>query len=152
MDTRTAKPVTHIDKFSAQKKLSVLWFICSFAVILLFVVFTVTPRFENIVNDAWQWLLNQIIPVLTLFIGIFVKASSGKTKPVKVNIFYYRLTWYLSLGYFLLLFLTIFAIPLAFIYTNRGTLDFLKLSSAYLIPFLGLVTASLGMFFSAREQ
>ena len=148
MDSNSNKGVKTRYKFEAQKKISTLWFILSFFLILLFVIFTFTNRFEENVGDAWQWLLQQLIPTLTLFIGVFVAASQEKLKNIKVNSFYFKLTYNLSIAYFFLLILTILAIPYAVLALEKTVYEYLQLSSTYLIPVLGLVTASIGIFFS----
>ncbi|MGM0409031.1 MAG: hypothetical protein ACQERU_13705 [Bacteroidota bacterium] len=141
-----------MNKFKAQRRIASLWFILSFFLILLFVLFTFTNRFDKNSEDAWQWLLQQLIPSLTLFIGVFVAASQEKLKDIKVSSFYFKLTYYLSIGYFFLMILTILAIPYAVLNLDKTVYEYLQSSSSYLIPVLGLVTASLGIFFSKEEK
>ena len=152
MDSGSNTSVGYINKFKAQRRIASLWFVLSFILILLFVLFTFTNRFDKNTGDAWQWLLQQLIPSLTLFIGVFVAASQEKLKDIKVRSFYFKLTYYLSIAYFFLLFLTILATPYAVLALEKTVYEYLQLSSTYLIPVLGLVTASLGIFFSKEEK
>jgi Ni/Fe-hydrogenase subunit HybB-like protein len=152
MDSNEDSGITFYSKFKAQKRISTLWFILSFILILLFVIFTFTNRFEANTADAWQWLMQQLIPSLTLFIGVFVSASQEKLQEIKVRAFFYKLTFGLSIAYFFLLILTLLAIPYAVLALEKTVYEYLQLSSTYLIPVLGLVTASLGMFFSREEK
>jgi len=146
------KSTTLIDKYLAQKRISRLWLISSFIIILMFVIFSITSRFGNKEEDAWQWLLQQLIPILTLIISTFVNSSQTEETEKKVKLFHFKIAFYLSLGYFLLLIITIFSMPFAAKYSQISGYDLLKKSSLYLLPFLGLVTAALGMFFSKDER
>ena len=152
MDNSSNTSVGYINKFKAQRRIASIWFILSFILFLLFVLFTFTNRFDENSVDAWQWLLQQLIPSLTLFIGVFVATYQKKLEDVKVNSFYYKLTYYLPIGYFFLMILTILAIPYAVLNLNKTVYEYLQLSSTWLIPVLGLVTASLGIFFSMEEK
>jgi hypothetical protein len=147
----TGKSINYINKFLAQKKMCALWFIYSFVIILIFVTFTITNRFNVHTSDAWQWLLQQIVPVLTLMVGVFVNSSHNNSDTRKIKKFYFRLAIFLSLGYLVLLTLTILSIPFAYKFTSMSAYDFLKRCTVYLIPFLGIATASLGIFFTKEE-
>jgi hypothetical protein len=142
------KSVDNINMYVAQKRLCVLWFVLSFFMILLFVLFTVTNKFGTQTSDAWQWILQQILPVLTLITGVFVNTSRQSTGIKNIRKFYYRLCMLLSSGYFFFLIITILAIPFAYQYASKSGYDFLKTSSLYLLPLLAIVTASLGIFFT----
>lgn len=146
------KSLSFISKFDGQKKISNLWFLSSFLIILLFLAFTLTDRFGEQTKDAWQWILQQLIPSLTLIISVFFNSSKQDKNQKRIKLYYFRLTFYLSLGYFVLLFFTVFSLPVAIEFSKRSGYEFLQLSSVYLIPYLGVVMASMGMFFTKEEK
>lgn len=135
-------------KLTAQKHLTILWFSSSALLAGLFITFTLVNRFGAHAADAWQWYSQNIVPTLTLIIGSFY-AASGQDEATSppVDIFYYRVCFYISLFYLLALFLTVLAAPLAQNVADLTMLDLLDSSKLYLTVFQGLVSYSLGVFF-----
>ena len=148
----SGKSIGYILKYTAQKRICTIWFIASFIIIILFVIFSITDRFGEQGGDAWQWILQQILPILTLIAGVFVNTSRRRIAERKVKKFYFKLAVWTSVGYFVLLAITILGMPFAYIYAELGGYDFLKQSSVYLIPVLAIVTTILGIFFTIEES
>ena len=135
-------------KITAQKRLTALWFISSALLAVLFIAFTVLNRFGPHDTEAWQWYSQNIVPTLTLIVGSFYAAATQEeaTSP-PVDIFYYRVCYYISLFYLLALFATVLAAPFAQNVAQLTMLDLLNNSKIYLTVFQGLVSCSLGVFF-----
>ncbi len=135
-------------KLTAQKRLTALWFISSALLAAMFIAFTVLDRFGPRNAEAWQWYSQNIVPTLTLIVGSFYAASTQDeaTSPL-VDIFYYRVCFYVSLFYLLALFATVLAAPFAQHVAHLTMLELLNNSKIYLTVFQGLVSYSLGVFF-----
>lgn len=141
-----------INKFEAQKKLSYLWFIASAFLILIFVLFSINGKFNSDNKDAWQWLLQQITPILSLITAAFLSDSRDISAPKKIKKHYFVLTFSSSIVYFFILIVTVFSLTWSMSINNISAYEHLHSSSVYLIPILGVVTALLGIFFAKEES
>ncbi|WP_208094627.1 hypothetical protein [Mucilaginibacter agri] len=139
-----------MNKWLAQRKLSVLWFANSGIIILLFVFFTIVNRFGSHNDTAWEWLTANIVPTLTLMIGTFANSDSRTNADVFIEKFYYRLALTVSAFYFLLMYLTILMAPIAFSLINISMVDLLTNSKIYFNVSQGVVTLVLGLFFTKK--
>lgn len=140
-----------ISKFEAQKKISILWLINAGILTLIFILFTVFDRFEEQPMKGWEWYSQNIIPIVSLMLGTFYININKRQSSKKINIFYFRLSYGISIFYLLVLYLTIFLAPLAFMYANISMVDLLSKSKIYLIIIQGLLTYSLGLFFNKES-
>jgi len=133
-----------ISVIKCKKKLALLWFAGSGILIIVVVLQTMFGRFGDKSEEAWSWLLPTIIPALSLILGIFVIDALGKGMERKTaDSFHFRLTYTISVVYFVLIASTIFIRP----FTSFSPIELMKLSNFWLGPMQGLVTASLGIFF-----
>lgn len=103
------------------------------------------------VSDAWAWFLPNVIPTLSLMVGVVVKDSSATSTEKKlVDTFLFQLSFWLSITYFMVLMASISLQP--YFSPNIAPLDFLKQSNLWLGPMQGIVTLALGVFFGKAEQ
>jgi len=136
-----------IDKVAAQKKLAVLWFILSGVLILLFIVFTITRRFDDKASKGWEWLSQNILPILTLMVATFsANVREPAAKSNTVDRFHFNLAYGISIFYLMILFLTIFSAPVA----HLSIIDLLEQSKLYLVILQSIVSFVLGLFFFTR--
>lgn len=134
-----------------QKKLASVWFIAAGILFVILIIQTVTGKYRAHSDEAWQWFLPNLIPTLSLMLGVFVLEAAGKATEAKtVNSFYFRLTFSLSGFYLLALALPLFSLPF-FAVSPEKMIEFLELSNLWLGPLQGLVSASIGIFFVKRE-
>src|SRR6266542_1340478 len=131
-----------ISKFVAQKNLSILWFINAAILALIFIVFTILDRFDMQTAKGWERYSQNVIPISTLMLGTFYINYNKQQENKKVNIFYYRLSYSISIFYLSVLYLTILLAPLAFAYQSISIIDLLDKSKIYLILIQGLLTYS----------
>ena len=93
-----------------------------------------------------------IVPTLSLIIGVLVMQTRNPIREArKTDRFVFRLAFWLSGLYLLLVSLTIFLGPIAESYGSATPLELMARSHLWLAPFQGIVAASLGAFF-IREQ
>ncbi|RYY46208.1 MAG: hypothetical protein EOO06_15005 [Chitinophagaceae bacterium] len=136
-----------ISKVAAQKKLSVLWFINAAVLALLFIIFTVTGKFEENVSAGWEWYSQNIIPILTMMIGTFYITVNKVQEEKRVDRFYYNLALGISVFYLVVLYLTVLLAPVAFNAAELSIIELFEKSKIYLVLIQGVLTFSLGLFF-----
>lgn len=133
----------------AKKRIATLWLILSGLLILIFLIFTFTDKFENKNQQAWGWMLSCIMPTLSLMFSIFMfDVKSVDTDNKEVDRFYYRITLGLSIAYLSLIFANIFICP----FIEKSLMEMMTESNIVLAPFQGLVSASVGLFFYKKDQ
>jgi len=140
-----------IPKQYAQKKISVLWFINSGILAVLFIFFTVFDRFNGKSTVAWEWYSQNIIPGLTLMTATFQANITEDQASKMIDRYYFRLGYIVSVFYFSVLYLTILLAPLAFQYGELSIIDLMERSKLYLVIFQGVVTYVLGLFFMKEK-
>lgn len=131
-----------IKVINARKKLALLWFSLSMVIFLIFLIQTSMGKFDNKVNEGWGWILPNILPTLTLIITTFI-SDVRETETSSTDVFYFRISYYISLVYFLAILLIIFLYP----YSNSEYLTYLMKFNIPLASFQGLVTGAIGLFF-----
>ena len=141
-----------MNRFTAQRKLAILWFINAAIIGLIFVIFTINGRFGDKSSDGWQWFSQNIVPTLTLMIGTFAASISQGPSTVDIEKFYFQLSYYISWFYFAALYLTIFLAPVALNQNELSFVELLNSSKIYLNIVQGIVTFSLGLFFTKRVE
>lgn len=129
--------------------LALLWFIGGGSLIALMFAQTLLGRYQNSVVEAWGWLLPNVMPTLSLIIGVLVAdQAAAKPEEFMVSQFLFRLIFCLSLFYISLLFLTLLLDPVS---PMPLTVVF-GLSDVWLGPLQGVVAAGLGFFYVRREK
>ena len=133
-----------IDHFIAQKKIAMLWLIVSFVLFLIFLILSLT-KYKEVDSQIWNWFLPNIIPTLSLILGVFVSEFFNSKKNRKqVVLFYFNLTFYMSLCYLMIFFVLIIVDGLD---SNLPLTEIIAKSNLYLGPLQGLVTITMGLFF-----
>ena len=139
-----------ISKFDAQKKLSIFWLVNAAILAVIFILFTIFDRFDDQAPKGWEWYSQNIIPVSTLMLGSFFTNLNDPQIDKRVNVFFYKLSFGISIFYISILYLTIFLAPIAFRYADTSIIELFNKSRLYLILIQGLVTFSLGFFFNKQ--
>ncbi len=153
-----------IEYANAQKKLVVLWCTFSLAVFILFFIQTLTGKYLGHMGEVWEWVLQFIIPPLTLIIGVLISQVTSEPNTRKVDIFYFRLALGFSLFFLVLLFLSAMIVPVLHQAQNssvliseiteenkRTIIDAFESYNAFLMPVQGISTLTLGLFFSRTK-
>ncbi|HEY9225444.1 MAG TPA: hypothetical protein VIP11_02275 [Gemmatimonadaceae bacterium] len=127
-----------------QRRLAAVWFVGAAVIISLQVAQSVAGRFGDKTDEAWAWLLPNLMPISTLIVTVLVLESQGKgVKKQVVPGFVYRLAMGLCIGYLLLVLVSILAQPLS----TTPILTSMQQSNLWLGPIQGLASAALGAFF-----
>lgn len=130
---------------AAQASLGRVWFI-GFAVQLVFVVALITTgRLGSQTRTVADWFWASVGPTLTLILGALLyrqrhPADGHVDEPV------FRIAWWLSFAYLLLVTGVLVAIPAS------KSLEPLETGKLVLQPLYGLLGLALGAFFVAQER
>ena len=142
--------MTAIPMMRARKRLSMVWF-CFGGVLfaVLFIQTLANPYLYKDVSEPWSWFLPNIVPTLSLMIGVLVAEAMGKGSPAKsVDAFMYRLGLAASLIYLVCVAAVIFYGPVS----GQAPFELMKKSSLALGPMQGLVSGVLVLFFARKSE
>ncbi len=131
-----------------QRRLALLWLAGAAVLVLLMIAQSMGNKYGESTDQAWGWLLPTIIPTLSLIVGAFAAAARRPLDQVTVDGFSYRLTFWLSVFYLLLVIL----VPLAQPLTGRPPLELMQLSKLWLGAVQGIVGIALGVYFVSSGQ
>lgn len=127
-----------------KKRLGSLWLILGIILFLLFFIQSLNGVYAAKEKEAWNWIIQYTFPIVSLIIGVFALDALNDNKSDKVvELIYYRIAFWISLFYLLIILLTLLYRP----FTDYEPFEILQVSNFYLTPLQGLVTASLGIFF-----
>ena len=128
----------------AKRRLAVLWFVASALLIALILIQTITGKYQNLVSQAWSWLLPTVMPTLSLVVAVLVSDQLGRNPHERAaDPFLLGLCYGLSLFYLL----AVAAVIVFYKFSGFGPLKFMQASSIFLGPLQGLVSAALAAFF-----
>jgi hypothetical protein len=137
-----------IDYLLAKKNLATLWFVLVGLVFILMFIQTLSGKFEDNVNEAWGWLFPTVLPTLSLILTVFVFDIRNTQKQVlKVDRFYFRLVFSLSLFYMILILSILLLQP----FFGQPIISLMKGSNIYLGPIQAIITGAMGLFFIKKE-
>lgn len=138
----------------AQRKLTLIW--AGFTVFLLIIFFVQTvvgDKYPGQNDEVWDWLMPLVFPTFTLMVGALVAVAQSPTnRQPTVDKFYYRLTLGAFVVYFLTIFSVILSAPFDFMMNGTPALDHLKKATKLLSALQALVTLVLGIFFWREDK
>ena len=137
-------------KIDAQIRISKVWFICGPIIFIVFLILQISGRFGKDSADAWQWLISQVLPTLTLISSVFIILSKAKKDGGELTTpYFFRLAFYGSIFFFVCLFGVVLSIPLGeIIDPEKSSYEFLDSMTIPLSAVLSIVTALVGIFFA----
>ena len=143
----------------ARRKLAMIWFPFSGALFLLMVVQTFGGAFGDQDQAAWGWALPNFLPTLALMGSVFASQAidpDDKTISV-VRRFFFRLAFWVSIFYFLILFIVILAPVVLHVMgreaaTAASRLEAMSSSNIFLGPLQSFVVGIIGALFILKDQ
>lgn len=144
--------MTDIKRYDAQKKLTVAWFGASGFLIFIVIIWLITGELEQI-DEVIVWLLQNVVPYLTLITTTFIIAYSGGTRSNTdlIDRFFLRLSIVVTIFYFLILAGILISLPYNKFY-GLGTPQQIFSKSNKILPFIqSIVTGVLGVFFIKKK-
>jgi CRISPR/Cas system-associated endoribonuclease Cas2 len=130
-----------------RKKLLWLWLAFTAALSILFLIQTLSGKFEDIVSSAWLWLFMNVLPCLVLlFVAVLLNKNPSKVLLINTFRAVYGSAW----AYLLLLLVTILALPFATV--NSSIEDYLKDAYLWLIPFQIVLLLVFSLLYFRKEM
>jgi hypothetical protein len=136
-----------IELRTGQIALARLWLIAGGMILAIFVWQTFTGHYGDGVNRAWGWILQALMPTLSLVVGGLVYHLQQQTS-TRVDQALYGLARSLSAAYLLLLLAVLLVQPMR----PLNPMASLEQSSLFLGPAQGIVTLAIGVFFSKQSD
>jgi hypothetical protein len=131
-----------------RRRLATVWFAGVGLIVGLQVFQTIFGQFGSRADEAWGWLLPNVIPTSSLMISVLVLETLGRGPHIQAaDAFLYRLTMALCSVYLLLVIGALLLQPAA----GVPPIDLMKQSNLWLGPIQGLVSAALAGFFMRAE-
>lgn len=139
---------------SVRTKLAVVWFTGACLILLLVVLQTLNGRYGDHVQEAWTWLMPNLMPTLgTILAGLGYTALDPHRSHAVVRSSFYLLSFWISLFYLGLVLLTILIAPTRPEgVTGRGAVELMHTANLWLGPLQGLVATALGVLFASRQK
>ncbi|MEM8802641.1 MAG: hypothetical protein AAGF55_08900 [Pseudomonadota bacterium] len=143
----------------ARRKLALVWFPLSGAIFLLMVLQTFSGAFADQEQRAWGWALPNFLPTLALMASVFSsQAIDPEDKTISmVKTFFFRMAFWISIFYFLILFIVILA-PVVMQMSGQDAatpetrLTAMSRSNIFLGPLQSLVVGIIGALFILKDQ
>jgi len=135
---------------SCQWRLASIWLIGAVLLFGIFLVQLAGGIYGTETDQAWGWLLPNIIHILTMIGGAVGYQFARPETKILVNRFAYRATLAISALYLLLLLGVLLLIPLA-ASRNVGPLAWFSEVRVLITALAGIVTAVLGAFFVSSK-
>ncbi|NSL86881.1 hypothetical protein ECE50_008570 [Chitinophaga sp. Mgbs1] len=132
-----------MNKFIAQKRISIVWFTFAALIGTLLLFMTLNNKFGTQSGEIWKWYSTMILPSLTLILTTFIAGMQNTAAPPQIDKFYFYLSFFFSLFYLLILLIIVLYTPFA-----DSAITLFGNSVTYLAIFQGLVTSTLGLFFA----
>ncbi len=130
-----------------RKKLLWLWLIFTAIIILLFLIQSITGKFEDIMSTAWLWVFVNLLPsLLLLFVAVLLNKNPSKVLLINTFRTVYASAW----AYLLLLLLTLLALPFAT--ANYSIEAYLKDAYLWLIPFQLILIGVFSLLYFRKEN
>lgn len=143
----------------ARSRLAMVWFPLSGLLFLVMVVQTFSGAFGTNEQAAWGWALPNFLPTLALMGSVFAANAmeATETKKSVVRLFFFRLAFWLSLFYFLILFIVIFAPAVSQVETGAAAtaevrLSTMERSNIFLGPLQSFVVGVIGALFILKQD
>lgn len=132
---------------TARKRLAMVWFAGSGVCFLVLLFISFFGRKIDLAG-LWDWFLPAVVPNLSLIIGVLVYSQRQRDTPPPVDTFLYRLAFWISLLYVLLLLLPLLFFPL----TGKSLPELLNISRLWMAAIQGLATGIMGAFFVRQDN
>jgi hypothetical protein len=129
-----------------RKKLLWLWLAFTAVFSLLFLIQTLSGKFEDIVGTAWLWLFTHISPCLVLlFVAVLLNKNPSKVLLLSTFRAVYASAW----AYWLLLLVTLLALPFAT--ANSSIEAYFKEAYLWLMPFQLILMVVFSLLYFRKE-
>lgn len=137
-----------------RSRLASVWIAGFILVFLLVAIQSLSGRYGGHEQEAWTWLLPNIMPTLgTIVAGLGYTALDPHRSRTMVRHSFYRAARWLSLSYLALILLTILIAPTRPEgVTGKGAVELMHRMNICLGPVQGVVATALGVLFASKQK
>lgn len=130
-----------------QRRLFVTWAASSGVLLAIALVQTLPASgvYHDSASAVWDWLLPTLVPTLSLMLGTVVRPGAPDAAAT-VDAFTYRVAWWASLAYLLVVLVLLFAFA-----TSENPARQLAESGRVVTALYALVGVALGTFFASKR-
>jgi hypothetical protein len=143
---------------TARWRLGTVWFAGAGLIISMLVIQSVAGVYEDRVQAVWSWVLPNLVPTLSLMVGVFAGAAlqeEAESDRMRVRRAFYRLAIGLSVFHLTCVLVTLLVQPfIPALQGFEGQIDprrSFEVSNLWLGPLQGLVAAVLGTLFFSKS-
>jgi hypothetical protein len=141
--------MNHIPFVSAKRRLAALWLIGAGFIFFIILVQSILGHYEKKVGEIWQWFLPTVAPTLGLMLAVFAVDFQDRVRDAHpVEAFYYRLAFWLSVAYFVVVLLTLIGVNLP----ASPNYELLSQSNYWLATMQGFTSGTIGLFFVKKKE
>lgn len=131
----------------ARFRLAKVWFIGGAIPFGTMIIQSALGKFGDDVQQAWAWLLPNLMPTLLLMVGVLGAAALTTTEKRRVRGSYYAFSLWLSVAYLI----TISATSVLELFSSLSPIRLMTMSNYWLTPLQGLAAGSIGFLFTTHE-
>jgi hypothetical protein len=106
-------------------------------------------------QEAWSWFVPNVLPTLTLMLAVLgagaIEPSAGPADTRRVRAQFYSISRWLSIGYLVILLLTIVATA-PWLGTRFRPIELLTISNYWLGPIQGITAGAIGVLFTSQQR
>ncbi|MDM0071649.1 hypothetical protein [Variovorax sp. J31P207] len=145
----SVEPTIGLDR--VRSALAIQWLVASAIIMLLLVLQSLLGRYGTHVQDAWSWILPNLMPTLGMMLTVlgYTALDPSSLKSV-VRRTFFRIAYCLSILYFVLILLTILIQPVVAADSEKA-IELMRTSNLWLGPLQGLVVSALGVLFVSKK-
>ena len=150
MSPAPAEEAQRMGLTEARTKLAGLWLAGSGLLFAVLVLQSIGGKFHKNqeLQKAWSWFIPTVVPTLALMLSVLGAGALAGQDARQVRADFFRLAWWLSLAYLLVLAGTLVLQP----FSPMDAIELFTASNYWLTPMQGLVVAATGVLFTTNEK
>ena len=130
-------------------RLALLWLVSAGVIFLTLVLQSLRLVYGDRTQEVWGWILPTLMPTLALIVTVLgYSALDPAMNRAVVRRAFFQVSFYLSVAYLVLTYITILMQPLA----ASDPVELMRMSNLWLGPFQGLVASALGVLFVSKRE
>jgi len=129
-------------------RLSMLWLAGAAAMGVLLILQSLLGKFGEDLQEVWSWFVAATVPTVSLMLGALRAGAIERRDTKSVQRRYFRLAWWLSLAYLVVLLSTFLIEPFSPMEPNL----LFKTSNFWIVPMHGVVSSVIGFLFNVETD
>lgn len=148
LDSSTAPTVGYTPLETARARLMLVWFAGSGVLLAALIVQSILGKYGPEIPKVFAWFVPTVAPTLGLMLGVAGAAALASADPRRVKTAFFKLAFYLSISYVVVVGLTIFLEP----FSPMQPLELFSFSNYWIAPCQALAAGAISYLFTAAEK